>query len=39
MYHSQVMKRLMREVGLAVIAEAPRVGLAHTLLVCVRGRG
>lgn len=34
MYHSQVMKRLMREAGLQLVAEVPHLGLSHTLLEC-----
>ncbi len=33
MYHSEVMKRLAREAGLAVTDEVKHVGLSHTLLV------
>lgn len=34
MYHSEVMKRLCAEAGLAITAEVPHVGLSHTLLTC-----
>ncbi len=34
MYHSKVMKRLIREAGLRVVGDLARVGLSHTLLEC-----
>lgn len=34
MYHSRVMKRLLRDAGLTITAEVPHVGLSHTLLAC-----
>lgn len=34
MYHSAVMKRLIAEAGLAVVAEHHRVGLSHSLFEC-----
>lgn len=36
MYHSEVMKRLIREAGLVVQDEVAELGLSHTLLVCGR---
>jgi hypothetical protein len=34
MYHSRVLKRLVRQAGLRVVHEVPQVGLSHTLLTC-----
>lgn len=39
MYHSKVMKRLMREAGLRVVGDMSRVGLSHTLIECATGAG
>ena len=36
MYHSEVMKRLIREAGLVLQDDVGEVGLSHTLLVCGR---
>ncbi len=36
MYHSEVMKRLIAEAGLAVVDQVEGIGLSHTLLICGR---